>query len=87
LTPEEIKRVLHPLPRNEETEAETHIAYEYAKKQVFRLQTYFSERITFGDKRKHKPLQAADSLTYDFNKMFRLRIANPQAKLRGLCMP
>jgi hypothetical protein len=33
--------------RNKETEAETHLAYEYAKRQVFRFQTYFSDRITF----------------------------------------
>ena len=63
-------------------EATTHVAYKHAREQVFRFKTYLDEAITFADKRKQKPLQAADTLAYDFNKMFRLRIADPQAKLR-----
>lgn len=68
--------------QNKETEAETHLAFEYAKKQVFRFKTYFGDTITFASKKKQRPLQAADSLAYDFNKMFRLRIADSKAKLR-----
>jgi len=56
LTPEEIKRVLHPLPRR------THRHF------------LLLSRTLFPD--------GAPPSTYDFNKMFRLRIANPQAKLR-----
>lgn len=40
------------------------------------------ERITFGDKKALKPLQAADALAYDLNKDFTSRLRTPTAKTR-----
>jgi len=38
--------------------------------------------LAFGDKKRYKPLQAADALAYDSNKQFTTFLHNPRAKVR-----
>jgi hypothetical protein len=58
-------------------------AFEYVLSQAPNLIGVF-DSLTFGDKKKYKPLQAADALAYDLNKDFTAHLNNPNAPTRKL---
>ncbi len=57
-------------------------AYEHALRNRPRFKARLAAALSFRDKKKIKPLQSADLITYEMNKNFAARIADPHSHVR-----